>query len=97
MDKRENEIADARDKGKHTVTLSSYAEDYAAVLQGLPKTVKQLAGKAGMYPSFIFYSDPLADTALYIHFYAGYEGIDSINYLGRRYGKAGMEKSEQIK
>ncbi len=99
MEKRAAVIAAGRESGRHTVVLAPYAEDRNAVLRDLwvPKPVKQLFAREDGYPSLILYSDPLADTALYIHYYAEYQGIDSICYLGRSYGRVGLEKSERIK
>ena len=99
MEKREAAIAASRESGRHTVVLAPYAEDRDAVLRELraPKPVKEFFARGDGYPSLILYKDPLADTALYIHFYADYQGIDSIGYLGRSYGRTGLEKSERIK
>ncbi len=55
----------------------------------------QAGGKWSDHPELIHYQDPLADTGLYIHYYAEYHHIDTISYGGIDYPRIGlMEKTQ---
>jgi len=92
MEKRQQEIAGARARGK--VVLNPYEKDFETVaLPVLPKSVKdRLFRKSPKYPFNIFYMDPLADTGQ-ISYYAQYYGIDTINYLGCDHVRVGLTEA----
>lgn len=99
MEKREQEITVARQKGVHKVVLHPYEEDFGVVSgKILPLSLRvEFSRRVDKYPGFIFYQDPLADTGLYIHYYAEYHHIDTIHYLGLDYMRIGLMENGRKK
>ena len=46
------------------------------------------------YPDWMHFQDPVQDTALYIHYYAEYQHIDTIWFRGLDYERIGLTKYE---
>jgi small basic protein len=107
MSNREKEIGDAKMAGIHRVVMNRYEADFDSIgAKTLPGFFRgRFAGMGGRrfsgegggkwsdHPELIHYQDPLADTGLYIHYYAEYHHIDTINYGGVDYQRIGlMEK-----
>ncbi|HEY4109426.1 hypothetical protein [Puia sp.] len=92
LEQRKADIQAAKNRGEHRVVLRSYSTDYSeAVKRRAPGFVqKSLIRRGAAYPRLSFYQDPLADTGLYIHYYAEYYGIDTIDYEGHAYGRVGL-------
>ncbi len=92
MEKRKREMAATVQKGMHKVVLHSYGDDFNTVSgMLLPSSLSSHFSRGeGKYPQLIFYQDPLADTGLYIHYYAEYHHIDTISYGGADYERIGL-------
>jgi len=82
-------IAQARKEGKTTVKLEPYHSDYLKYSAGMRGNLigKRLVEKIDETPRLIHYSDPLADTAFYIRYFAACYKIDTIEYEGVKYPK----------
>ncbi|MEO7922344.1 MAG: DUF6056 family protein [Chitinophagaceae bacterium] len=89
---REALIEAAKSDGEKMAKLEPYEMAVRERIENgsLGKLVNRFAGRLNKYPRLIHYMDPLADTSLYIHYYAEYRHIDSINYAGKMYKRIGL-------
>jgi hypothetical protein len=96
MHERTHAIQDAKQDGRNSVVLYPYSEDFAR--QGkkiLPPFLQDVLKKKIMnYPDWMHFQDPVQDTALYIHYYAEYQHIDTIWFRGLDYERIGLMKYE---
>lgn len=98
MEQRTERINEAKRRGERNVPLNSYQRDYQEMVDRVaPSFVRRsLIRRGALYPSLIFYQDPLADTALYIHYFAEFNGIDTIWYEGRPYDRVGLMQNKGL-
>lgn len=96
MHERAFAIQQAKTKGRNSVELFPYSEDFAK--QGKktlpPFLLDVLKKKIANYPDWMHFQDPVQDTALYIHYYAEYHHIDTIWFRGVDYERIGLMKYE---
>jgi hypothetical protein len=98
MKSRIDAIQQALRNGRERVVLHSYSEDFARQ--------SKILLPAEFYPAFkkiikenddwMHFQDPVADTNLYIHYYAEYHQIDTIHYLGKDYERIGLIKGRNL-
>jgi len=98
-EQRTERIEGAKVAGARSVVLNSYSKDFQLTADRVIPVFARgsLAREGAMYPGLIFYQDPLADTGLYIHYFAEYKGIDTIWYEGRAYERIGLTPNKGLK
>jgi hypothetical protein len=94
MRAREASIENAKENGRNSVLFASYETDFDKYMNtaGTGKFAKQFIDKLEKYPVLIHYLDPVSDTSLYIHYYAEYKKIDTIEYQGTKFIRTGLLK-----
>lgn len=99
MEQRSERIEGAKMQGARSVGLNPYSRDFrAAADRAIPGLARESLLRGGaLYPGLIFYQDPLADTGLYIHYFAEFKGIDTIRYEGRAYERIGLTPNKGLK
>jgi len=96
MKQRKNAIAASIQDNRHSVVLRPYAEDFDSLSKKMAPSFlqKPLKRRISGYTNWMNYQDPLADTAGYIHYYAEYNNMDTINYNGIDYIRIGLLKKK---
>ena len=90
MNERETSIKQALQSGQNLVVLLPYETDFKKYAEKKDPFTRKIIEKLGMYPRLIHYFDPVADTSFYIHYYAAYKNIDTIEYYGIKYARTGF-------
>ena len=99
MEKRSERIQEAKMRGARSVVLNPYSRDFSEIAARRSPFFadRSLTRRGVLYPSLIFYQDPLADTGLYIHYFAEFKGIDTLWYEGRAYERIGLTPNKGLK
>jgi hypothetical protein len=92
MNEREVAIKTALQSGKNSVVILPYETDFKKQAERTGNFTRKFIDKLDKYPRLIYYFDPVADTSFYIHYYAAYKNIDTIEFQGSKFRKMGFSK-----